>query len=75
MRSSEAEAAFQPNQWNKFRVVCLGDSIRTWGNGVPVANIKDDMTACGFIGLQVHAFQLDPPAEVRWRNLRIRELP
>ena len=71
----QAGAAFKADQWNKFRVVCRGDSIKTWVNGVPVANIKDAMTASGFIGLQVHAFRGDPPAEVRWRNIRIRELP
>ncbi len=71
----EAAAAFKPNQWNGFRVICRGDSIRTWVNGVSVADIKDDMTVRGFIGLQVHAFRHDPPAEVRWRNIRIRELP
>ena len=72
--SPEAVAAFEADKWNTFRVVCRGDSIKTWVNGVPVTNIKDDMTASGFIGLQVHSFRGDPPAQARWRNIRIREL-
>jgi hypothetical protein len=32
------------------------------------------MTPAGFIGLQVHSFRGDSPAEVSWRNIRIRDL-
>jgi hypothetical protein len=71
----EVRAAFKNDQWNQFRVVCNGDSIKTWINGIPVADIKDSMTKTGFIGLQVHGFKGDPPAQVSWRNLRIKELP
>ncbi len=67
-----ARSAFRRDDWNRFRVLCVGDIIRTWVNGVPVAFVVDDMTHCGFIGLQVHAFKGSPPAQVRWRNLRIR---
>ena len=43
-------------------------------NGVPVEHLHDSMTARGFIGFQVHSFQGDSPAQVRWRNIRVREL-
>jgi len=69
-----ARAAFKDGQWNHYRIVCDGDSIKTWVNGVPVADLKDDMTASGFIGLQVHSVSGDPKWQVRWRNLKIREL-
>ncbi len=69
-----ATAAFKDGDWNTFRVVCTGDTILTWVNGVPVAAVSDAMTKTGFLGLQVHSFQGSPPAEVRWRNLRLREL-
>jgi len=72
--NDEARKAFKPDEWNKFRVVCKGPSIKTWVNDVPVADMADDMTATGFIGLQVHSFGGDPPAWVRWRNIRIKEL-
>lgn len=66
--------AFKDGEWNKYRVVCLGDSMKTWVNGVAVADVVDSMTRRGFIGLQVHGFKGDPPAQVRWRNLRLKEL-
>ncbi|MCH7918014.1 MAG: DUF1080 domain-containing protein [Planctomycetes bacterium] len=69
-----AQAAFKDGQWNRFRVVCVGDSIRTWVNGVPVAEVVDSMTATGFFGLQVHSFPGDSPAWVKWRNIEIKEL-
>lgn len=44
-----------------------------WINGVPCANIWDDMTLSGFIALQVHAIAsaADEGKTVRWKNIRI----
>lgn len=70
-----ARKAFQPGEWNQFRIECRGDSIKTWINGVPAADLKDDLTPSGFIALQVHGVGAEQePREVRWRNLRIQEL-
>ena len=70
-----ARKAFKPNEWNKLRVECQGDRIRTWLNGVPAADLKDAVTPSGFIALQVHAVgKKQEPLEVRFRNLRIKEL-
>jgi len=66
--------AFRDNQWNRFRVVCIGDWIRTWVNGIPCADFHDPVDRVGFIGLQVHGFRGDKTAQVRWRNIRIKEL-
>jgi len=77
---SENEAArnaFKQGEWNAFRIVCDGDHIQTWINGVPAADFHDDMTASGFIALQVHGVgdrDPDPPLQVRWRNIRLKEL-
>ncbi len=71
-----ARKAFKPNQWNHLRIECRGDSIKTWVNGVPAADLKDSMTRRGFIALQVHGVgDRKDPLQVRWRNLRIKELP
>lgn len=70
----KAMDAFRDGEWNHYRVVCKGDSIQTWINGVPLENLTDSMTKEGFIGLQVHAFNDDTPAWVRWKNIRIKEL-
>ncbi|MCH2375393.1 MAG: DUF1080 domain-containing protein [Planctomycetes bacterium] len=70
-----ARAAFKDGEWNRYRVIFQGDSLKTWVNDVSVANIKDDVTAAGFIGLQVHGIKRGTgPYQVRWRNLVLREL-
>ncbi len=74
--NAAAVAAFKKGEWNKYRVVAKGKSIKTWVNGVPVADLVDEKTnmASGFIGLQVHSIKKGTgPYEVRWRNIRIRE--
>lgn len=66
--------AFKNNQWNKVRVEAIGNSIRTWINGVPCADIIDDLTKEGFFALQVHDIKNDPAKngiKVMWRNIRI----
>ena len=72
-----ARSAFKQGEWNRFRVECDGDSIKTWINGVPAASLKDSMTLKGIIALQVHGVGKNaaPDIQIRWRNLRIRELP
>lgn len=68
-----AQSAYRHGVWNKARIEAVGKSIRTWINGIPCANIWDDMTREGFIALQVHAIS-DPKDEgktVAWRNIRI----
>ena len=73
----EAQKAFKQNEWNKYRVECRGDSIKTWVNGVPAADLKDDMTSTGFIALQVHGVGNDESKigkQIKWRNIKIQEL-
>jgi hypothetical protein len=71
---AKASKAFKNNQWNKFRVACIGDSIKTWVNGVPCSDLRDPIDQVGFIGLQVHSVRSEKPLEVRWRNIRIKDL-
>ena len=73
----KAKAAFKKGEWNQYRVVAKGNSIKTWVNGVPVANLVDEKSgmSSGFIGLQVHGIRKGTgPYEVRWRNIEIKEL-
>jgi hypothetical protein len=73
--TAEIQALLKENDWNKYRVLCQGDRIQTWVSGVQVTDLKDDKTSSGFIGLQVHGVgKRTDPLEVRWRNLRIKEL-
>jgi hypothetical protein len=70
-----ARKAFKQNEWNKFRIECRGDSIKTWINDVPAVDLKDDVTAKGHICLQVHGVgDKVEPLEVSWRNIQIKEL-
>jgi hypothetical protein len=69
-----AKQAFRLNEWNRFRVEAIGTSIRTWVNGIPCANIIDDLTPTGIIALQVHSIGSDATRAgriIRFRNLRI----
>ena len=69
----EAQKAFKQNQWNHYRIEAIGDRIRTWVNGVPAADLKDDMTSTGFISLQVHGSKV-ADKKIKWRNIRIQDL-
>jgi Domain of Unknown Function (DUF1080) len=74
-KNEPARKAFKPNEWNKFRIECRGDSIKTWLNGVRAADLKDSVTPSGFIALQVHGVgKKQKPLEVCFRNLRLKEL-
>ena len=69
----EAGKAFKDGQWNKFRIECKGDRIRTWINDVSCIDLQDGMTSRGVIGLQVHGVGQDAgPYQVRWRNIRMQ---
>jgi hypothetical protein len=73
--SEKARKAYKDNQWNHYRIECKGNRIRTWVNGVPVADMTDDREAKGLIGFQVHGVgKKTEPLVVRWRHIRIKEL-
>ncbi|WP_406700519.1 DUF1080 domain-containing protein [Singulisphaera sp. Ch08] len=75
-QNEPARKAFKHNEWNTFRIEAKGDSIKTWLNGVPAADLTDSMTPTGFIALQVHGVgDKTETMEVRWRNIRIQDLP
>ena len=72
-----ARKAFKQGEWNAARIECRGESIKTWINGVAAADFQDGMTKEGLIALQVHGIGKNVEKageEVRWRNLRIKEL-
>lgn len=69
-----AQKAYKKDGWNKYRVECIGSNIRTWVNGVPAANLVDDLTLKGFIALQVHGIGSkteDAGKKIHWRNISI----
>ena len=72
-RSEASRQAFRNGEWNHFRVEAVGSSIRTWINGIQCAHLIDDMTAEGFIGLQVHSIPREDQVglKIRFRDIRI----
>ncbi|MBE0538063.1 MAG: DUF1080 domain-containing protein [Phycisphaerae bacterium] len=73
-KDSPAAKAYKDDDWNQYRIACTGPRIQTWINGVPCTDTIDTLDTTGFIGLQVHSVGGDPKLQVRWRNIRIREL-
>ncbi len=73
LHDENARNAINLDEWNHFRIEAIGNSIRTWLNGVPCANLIDEMTSTGFIGLQVHGVYKpeDVGKEIMWRNIKI----
>jgi hypothetical protein len=70
---------FKDEDWNQYRIVAKGPRIQTWINGQPIEDLTHDeiyqQFPSGFIGLQVHGIAKGKgPYEVRWRNIRLKEL-
>jgi len=68
------QKALKVGEWNHYRVEAIGNSIRTWVNGIPCADLIDSMTPSGFIALQVHGIGSDSTRtgfQVKWKNIRI----
>lgn len=63
---------FKAGEWNHFRIIAKGDHMQTWLNGVPIADVHDDMTPTGYIALQLHGIGNNTEKigqKVRWRNI------
>lgn len=68
------QKALKVGDWNHYRVEAIGNSIRTWINGIPCADLLDAMTPSGFIALQVHSIGKEESKaglQVKWKNIRI----
>ncbi|MBC7773571.1 MAG: DUF1080 domain-containing protein, partial [Pyrinomonadaceae bacterium] len=73
--SPYARVAYKPGDWNGLRIVASGPIVRTWINGVPAASMFDAAAIGSHIALQVHDVgRRTEPLEVRFRNIRLREL-
>jgi hypothetical protein len=70
----EGQKAFVKLGWNKYRIEAIGNTLRTFINGIPTAHVIDDMTAKGFIALQVHAIygNMQAGMKIRWKNIKIK---
>jgi hypothetical protein len=66
--------AYRPDGWNHLTVACVGDTIKTWLNGVEGANLRDSKTPIGFLALEVNRGNAQGPLEARFKNLRLLAL-
>jgi hypothetical protein len=70
---------FRENEWNSYHIVAVGPNIQVWLNGEQISDLTHSERFAshprGFIGLQVHSIgRGQGPYEVRWRNLKLRDL-
>jgi len=68
-----ARKAFKQGEWNKLRIQAVGDSIKTWLNGVPATDTRDAWCRSGRIGFQLHGTK-ESGKQIRFRNIRIDEI-
>jgi hypothetical protein len=63
-------------EWNRYRIECIGNSIKTWINDVPCAHVIDDMTPTGFIALcrcmELATNKEKEGQQIKWKNMRIK---
>lgn len=72
--SSEILSHIDMKGWNEYHIIANGPHVVQKINGVITAQFTDkgaDRLKKGVIGLQLHA---GPPMEVRFKNIRLREL-
>jgi hypothetical protein len=69
----KGSAAFNNGAWNKVRIEAVGNTIKTFINGIQCANLVDEMTSEGFIALQIHSIR-DKAQEgktIQWKNIMV----
>jgi hypothetical protein len=65
------KGAFDRAGWNRYRIHCVGPSIRVHLNGVLTVDTMDTVDRQGYLAIQHHG---EKGKIYRFRNLRIREL-
>ncbi len=72
--TEEKDRALSVGEWNTMRVRVVGGHVTTWLNGTEMIELTDEAigAAEGVIALQIHS---GGGIKVRWRNLRLVELP
>ncbi|HZX57419.1 MAG TPA: DUF1080 domain-containing protein, partial [Mucilaginibacter sp.] len=72
--NQKAQPAFKQGEWNHLRIECIGNTTKTWVNGVAAAYVVDTIDSKGFIGLQVHAVYKaeDAGKKMFYKNIRIK---
>jgi len=72
---AKAKTAFKIRQWNHYKIECIGNTIKTWVNGVAMAYMVDTIDSKGFLALQVHSIgdnQSEAGKKIYFKNIRIK---
>ena len=69
-----AKNAYKSGDYNHLKIECIGNEMKTWINGIPVAYLIDTLDPKGFIGLQVHSVNSPDLVgkKVFFKNIRIK---
>lgn len=70
----KGQEAFRHGVYNKIKIESIGNTTKTWVNGILTGYLVDTLSEEGFIGLQVHS--VGKPEQVGkkmyWKNIRIK---
>jgi hypothetical protein len=66
----EAQEALKLTQWNNYRIVCEGDHLQIFVNGVQTTDYFDPVDLHGRIGIQHHG---EKGQLYRFRNLKVKD--
>jgi len=68
------EKYLKQGEWNTMKIKVINDRVTTWLNGHLMVDLQDEKIGAGegFIALQIHD---GGGIKVRWKNLKIQELP
>jgi hypothetical protein len=73
--NTSAKSAYKPEEFNHYKIECIGNEMKTWVNGVPAAYVIDTLDKKGIIALQVHGIgnnlKLDGK-KVYFKNIHIQ---
>ena len=72
--NAKAQDAFKKNEFNHYKIECIGNEMKTWVNGIPAAYLVDTIDEKGFIALQVHQVKNEGEAgkNIYFKNIRVK---
>ncbi len=71
-KKPEIAGALKRNDWNLYRITCMGSKIKIELNDVTVTELEDDTDSSGPFGIQHHG---EKGQTYRFRNIRVKQLP
>lgn len=72
--NAKNKISFKPGQWYRYRIECIGNSLKTFINGKQMAHVIDNTTSKGFFALQVHSIDnaSEAGSAIHWKNIRVQ---